>query len=174
MVTQKCQRSVMRKNRTGFVICLATFSVIWQSKLQGLIALSTMEAEYNALSEAMKFVLPLQTLIKRTSDAVGLDMGKLMTFKTTIWEDNQGTLTLAKLEPGRTTPRTKHYAVTIHWFRSYLKPNQIEVEKIHTDLQKADILTKLLRANKFEEIRYLLCGWQSPLLCSRGSTEIGI
>jgi hypothetical protein len=66
-----------------------------------------MEAEYNEPSEAMKFVLPLQTLIKTVSDAVGLDMGRLTTFKTTIWEDNQGTLTLAKLEPGRTTPEVK-------------------------------------------------------------------
>jgi hypothetical protein len=99
-------------------------------------------------------------LIITISDAVGLDMGKLTTFKMTVWENNdQGTLTLAKLEPDRTTPMSKHYAVRIHWFRSYLKPNQIEAETIHTDLQKADILTKSLRANKFEAIRYLLCGW---------------
>jgi len=33
-------------------------------------------------------------------------------------EDNVGALNLAKKEPGRTTPRSKFYAVKYHWFHS--------------------------------------------------------
>ncbi len=37
-------------SRTGYVICLANCPILWKSKLQTEIALSTMEAEYVALS----------------------------------------------------------------------------------------------------------------------------
>jgi hypothetical protein len=124
-----------------------------------MIALSTMESEYNALSDALKFVIPIQNLVNTVAKGVGLEPERLTTFKTTIWEDNMGVLTLANLEPGRCTPRSKHYAVKIHWFRSYLKPNRIKIMKIDSKVQKADILTKGLRPETFETIRKLLCGW---------------
>ena len=37
------------KSRTGFIICISNCPVIWTSKLQNEISLSTMESEYNAL-----------------------------------------------------------------------------------------------------------------------------
>jgi hypothetical protein len=147
------------KSWTGFAICISNCPVIWQSKLQHLIALSTMEAEYIALSTSMKEVLPLIRLFRAIGRTIGLDDNVLATFKTTVWEDNAGALTLAKLEPGRMTPRSKHYAIIYHWFREHLRPNRIEVEKIESALQKADILTKGLVYAKFLDIRKLLCGW---------------
>jgi hypothetical protein len=147
------------KSRTGFAICISNCPVIWSSKLQTDIAMSTMESEYNALSMAMKSVLPLQTLVRVVARGVGLSEERLTTFKTSVWEDNAGAQILASLEPGRMTPRSKHYAIKYHWFREHLKPNQVEVKKIHTHDQKADILTKGLRTAKFREIRFILCGW---------------
>jgi hypothetical protein len=147
------------KSCTGFVICLSNCPVIWTSKLQNEIALSTMEAEYNAISFAMRSVLPFQTLVKAVAKGIGLDEARTTTFKTSVWEDNAGALQLANMEPGRITPRSKHYAIKYHWFRSHLKPNQVEVKKIGTASQKADILTKGLTKDKFETIRKLLCGW---------------
>ena len=111
------------KSRTGFVICVANCPIIWSSKLQTDIATSTMEAEYNALSMAMKELIPLKRLVQTVSNSIGLGKETITTFKTTVWEDNVGALTLAKMEPGRTTPRSKFYAVKYHWFRSHLKPN---------------------------------------------------
>ena len=70
-----------------------------------------------------------------------------------------GGLTLANMEPGQMTPRSKFSVIKYHWFRSYLKPNKISVEKIATDSQCADILTKELTQVTFENIRKLLCGW---------------
>jgi hypothetical protein len=149
------------KSRTGFAICIANCPIIWSSKLQTMIALSTMESEYMALlSDALKFVIPIQNLVSTVAKGVGLDKERLTSFKTTIWEDNMGAITLAKLKPGRCTPRSKHYTVKMHWFRSYLKPNHIEIMKIDTKEQWADTLTKGLRSESFEQIRkLLLCGW---------------
>ena len=146
------------KSRTGFVICLANCPVVWMSKLQTEIALSTMEAEYIALSYAMRHVIPFQSTVKVISHSVGLPE-PVTNFRTTVWEDNAGALILASLEPGRVTPRSKHFAIKYHWFRSKLKPNSITISKIETKLQKADILTKGLTVSSFQSIRKLLCGW---------------
>jgi hypothetical protein len=118
-----------------------------------------MEAEYNALSYAMRSVLPFQRTVEAVAKAVGLGDDRVVNFKTTVWEDNAGALTLANMEPGRITPRSKHYAIKYHWFRSHLKPNRVEIKKIDTNSQKADILTKGLKAFTFQHIRKLLCGW---------------
>ncbi len=148
------------KSRTGFVICISGCPIVWVSKLQNEIALSTMEAEYNALSYAMRSVLPFKTTVLSVAKSIGLSEDRTTTFKTTVWEDNAGALTLANLEPGQITPRSKQYAITkYHWFRSHLKPSQVEVKKIDTHDQKADILTKGLITATFRSIRKLLCGW---------------
>jgi hypothetical protein len=147
------------KSRTGYVICISGCPVIWSSKLQTDIATSTMEAEYNGLSLSMRELLPFKRLFLAVSRGIGLGDDVTTTFKTTVWEDNNGALSLANMEPGRMTPRSKHYAVKYHWFRSHLAPNSVEVQKIDTTLQKADIFTKGLRKEKFWIIRKLLCGW---------------
>ncbi|MBE0451949.1 MAG: hypothetical protein IBX70_14070, partial [Clostridia bacterium] len=147
------------KSRTGFVISISGCPIVWTSRLQSDIAGSTMEAEYNALSMAMKDVIPIQTLFSTVGKGVGLSDDLATTFKTTVWEDNMGCLRLARMEPGQYTPRSKHYAVKYHWFRSKLHETRTTIQHITTDQQKADILTKGLRTTKFREIRKILCGW---------------
>jgi hypothetical protein len=83
------------KSRTGSVICMSDSPVVWTSKLQPDIALSTMESEYTALSTAMKDVIPIRTLFKTLGSSIGIDDTILTTSKTTVHEDNFGTLTLA-------------------------------------------------------------------------------
>jgi hypothetical protein len=125
------------------------------SKLQTDIATSTMESEYNAFSMSMREVLPLQNLTTTIVKALGLHGIGLTEFKatkrkddkflkTTMHEDIDGAMKLAKMEPGRMTPRSKHYCVKYHWFRTELKPNKIEIQRVDTKLQKADFLTKAL------------------------------
>ena len=49
---------------TGYVITYANFPIIWVRRIQTEIDLSTMEAEYIALSQAMRYVLPFVSLMK--------------------------------------------------------------------------------------------------------------
>ena len=72
-----------------------------------------------------------------------------------------GALTLANLEPGQHTIRSKFYDVRVHWFRQHLhSPNSnMSVQKIDTKLQLADLLTKVLPADTFEHLRKELMGW---------------
>jgi hypothetical protein len=118
-----------------------------------------MEAEYNALSMAMRNVLPFRNLAIEISKGVGMSGNAPTTFKTTVWEDNNEALKLATMEPGRTTPGSKAFGVRYHWFRSKLKPNEIEVKKIAGIDQRADFLTKALRTEALIKNRKLSCGW---------------
>ena len=76
-----------------------------------------MQAEYNALSMAMKDVLPLQELFRTAEGALGISKNHLTTFKTTAHEDNQEAEKLANLDPVRNSLRSKQYGVRTHWFR---------------------------------------------------------
>ena len=118
-----------------------------------------MESEYFALSSALRVVIPLLDLVKAICSALRYTKNRLLTFRATIHEDNQGALILANLEPGRHTPRSKHYALRLHWFRSWIKPKQIEIVFVSTKLQKADMMTKPLNPTAFKENQMLSMGW---------------
>ena len=51
-------------SHTGYAITYAECPVLWCSKLQIEIALSTTEAEYISLSQAMREILPFMALMK--------------------------------------------------------------------------------------------------------------
>ena len=146
------------KSRTGYVILLNQCPVIWSSHLQNTISVSTMMAEHCALSTAMREVIPLRELVRTVSRGCGISTECLTTFKTSVWEDNIGALTLANLDPGQNTPRSKFYDSKVHWFRSHLKPD-ITVKKVDTSLQIADTYTKPLVKEVFVRLRKLLMGW---------------
>jgi hypothetical protein len=156
---EDCNDPSCVKSRTGYVINIANCPVIWKSKLQSCIASSTMEAEYNALPMAMCDVLPLRNLMIEISKGVGMSGKTPTTFKTTVWEHNNGALKLATMEPVRTTLRSKAFGLRYHWFRSTLKPNEMEVKKVSGVDQRADFLTKALRTEAFISNRKLACGW---------------
>ena len=156
------------KSRTGFCIFLQGCPVVWQSKLQTDIATSTMESEYNAFSMSMRDVIPLLELTRTIAHSLGINGIGITKFQATkhrlkintkVHEDNDGAGKLAGMEPGRMTPRSKHYGIKYHWFRTHLKPNQIEIARVASKLQRADFLTKSLRTHVFEENRHLTMGW---------------
>ena len=118
-----------------------------------------MESEYTAMSMALRSAIPLLAVIESVTQGLHYHKRKLLTFKATVHEDNQGALILANLETGRCTPRSKFYALKLHWFRSWLKPEEIEVTFVPTLLQKADYLTKPLPPVPFQRNRALSMGW---------------
>ena len=102
------------RSRTWYIISIDGCPVLWSSKLQTETALSTMEAEYIALSTYLKKLIPLNCLVESVWNAVRLDINELITIKANLWEDNQGCTILANMEPPRMTPRSKHYAIEYH------------------------------------------------------------
>jgi hypothetical protein len=95
---------ICMKSRSGYITCLSDCPVVWCSKLQHEITTSTMEADYNALSIAMRELLPFKHLVETVAMIIRIDLDDPTTFKITVWEDNTGALTLANMEPGQITP----------------------------------------------------------------------
>jgi len=147
------------KSRTGYIIEVANCPVIWVSKMQSTIATSTMESEYTALSMALRAFIPLYEVSKVVMSGLHYKKQGEIKFKATVHEDNQGAIILANLEPGRTTIRSKFYALRLHWFRSWIQDRDIKIEFISTLNQKADFLTKSPTVAIFESNRSLSMGW---------------
>ena len=143
-------------SRTGYVIMYADCPILWVSRLQTEIALSTAEAEYIALSQSLRDVIPLITLLKEINTVFPVHV-KTPTFVCKVHEDNQSCITMATTS--KFSPRTKHIALKYHHFRSYVKNGTIQITYCRTTEQKADILTKPLSDDLFFKLRYMLCGW---------------
>ena len=143
-------------SRAGYVISYAGCPIYWVSKMESEIALSTTEAEYIALSMAMRDVLPFLNLMVEIKEF--LPVSELQPqFFCKVWEDNRSCIKVA--EAPKFTPRTKHIALKYHHFRQFVANKTAQIFPISTLEQVADIFTKPLPDTKFEYLRKKLCGW---------------
>jgi hypothetical protein len=131
---------------------------LWQSRLQTETALSTMEAEVNALAACMRELIPIIDMVKELTQSVGLQAGDI-NMNVSIHEDNSDALVLAETLPPQFTPRSKYYATKTVWFREEIHKHGIKLKKIETSEQLGDILTKGLTQATFEYLRAKIVGW---------------
>lgn len=134
-----------RRSISGYVFTVGGNTVSWKSGLQPVAALSTTEAEYIALTEAVKEAIWIKGLIS--------DMG-FEEQKASIWCDSQSAIYLSKNNVFH--ERTKHIALKYHFIRDVIDAGEVEVHKIHTSRNPADILTKSIPVKKFESALELL------------------
>ena len=145
------------KSRTGFIIMLGGCPILWKSQLQTEISLSTLEAEYSALSMSMRTLIPLRSLLLELIYGLNLPDQLKSSISCRVFEDNNGALTLATKQC--ITNRTKYFLVKWHFFWSHVREGTIEIHKIDTHSQRADYLTKGLNRDTFEHVRKLVQGW---------------
>jgi len=139
------------KSRTGYLITLGSFPILWKSQLQSEITLSTLEAEYSALSSALRVLIPVKnTLAELIINIQSTSSAPPLIICCRVFEDNNGALLLANKQ--QLTTRTKYFHVKWHFFWDKVTAGEITIEKIATDLQQADYLTKGLPRVPFERI----------------------
>ena len=112
------------KSRTEYIISVEGCYIMGKIQLQSTIALSTSEAEYGALSQAMKDVilfretwLEMIKIVDMVEPCKRCPFGSkedLLSFQTVIHEDNSAALSLAVNQ--KVTSRTKHWCVKFHFF----------------------------------------------------------
>ena len=100
-----------------YVVKFAGCPIVWSSKLQTTIALSTTEVEYMALSTAAREVIYLMNLTDELRKHGVTLIDQQPSIQCQVFEDNAGAIELAKLPKLR--PRTKHLAIQYHHFRSW-------------------------------------------------------
>ncbi|KAI3672607.1 hypothetical protein L6452_38702 [Arctium lappa] len=120
-----------RKSISGGCQFLGARLVSWQCKKQTTISTSTTEAEYIAAASYCSQVLWIQNQM--------LDYG--MTFlHTPIFIDNNSAISIVN-NPVKHS-KTKHIEIRYHFIRDCNEKKLIQVMKVHTSNQFADLFTK--------------------------------
>jgi hypothetical protein len=122
---------------SGFAFLLSGSLISWYSHTQPVVALSTSEAEYMAVTDAAKEVIWLKLLLSE----LGYPQGNVK-----ILEDNQATIKISKNPQDH--KRTKHIQVKYHYIRDQIKANEFHLEYVSTQDQLADIFTKGLSGSR--------------------------
>ena len=138
---------------------LAGCPLIWASKLQTKIALSTTECEYVSLSEALRNVIPIMHILEECVKHNLLDATFKLKIKCTAFEDNSGALVMTRSP--RMRPRTKHMNIKWHHFRCYTEgaDPRIQLQAIGTEDQLGDLFTKAMTKELFIKFRKANLGW---------------
>ena len=87
------------KSRSGYIIKFCECPLLWKSQLQPTIALSTSEAEYYSLSQSMRALIPIYSLLKHFFSIVVPPRRFVTLTRTipcTVLVDNTSALTLAR------------------------------------------------------------------------------
>jgi hypothetical protein len=127
-----------RRSTTCYLFSMAGGAISWVSKLQSVVALSTTEAEYMAATQACKEAIWLKRLLAE----LNVEQDEFV-----IHCDSQSALHLAKNPAFHS--RTKHIDVQYHFVRDVIEDGVVRLQKIHTDVNPADILTKPVTREKF-------------------------
>ena len=131
------------KSQTRYVFILNGGAVSWCSSKQSVVAGSTCEVEYIAASEAANEGVWMKEFIT--------DLGVIRNASgpMTLFCDNTGAIALAK-EP-RFHRKTRHIKRCFNSIRESVQNGDIEICKVHTDLNVADPLTKPLPRAKHDQ-----------------------
>jgi len=127
-----------RHSISGHVVSLAGMPIAWGSKKQSIVALSSTEAEYVAMTNALKDVLWLRNLIAEIRAPI--------TTPTPLHCDNQGAIALT--HNNKFHPRTKHIDIHYHFIREAVENDHVLLSYCPTDAMIADVLTKALPRSK--------------------------
>lgn len=136
-----------RKSTTGYVIRLFNNVIYWKSHKQSTVTKSSTFAEYVALSEAVTDVNFVRYMLRETFHTEVKEPVK-------IFEDNSGALAIAKY--GNFTKNSKHIEVQYHFVNENYEKGIINVIKVESENNIADILTKSLSKTKFIKCREML------------------
>src|SRR5687768_12879362 len=79
------------KSRSGYVVTYAACPIMWASKLQSEVVLSTAEAKYKAILLALCDVTYLMQLAKEIMEMTGMEnKNNIPMFHCTLFKDNLG------------------------------------------------------------------------------------
>ncbi|KAM9913599.1 hypothetical protein OXX69_001437 [Metschnikowia pulcherrima] len=126
---------------TGSIIMFGNSPVCWKSKLQTMVALSTVNAELVALCHMTSETLWMSNLLKE----LGLDS------KCKVLCDNQGAIKTVK--NGSVLDGTKHIRVKAHFIKEQLDQGLFNLDYVNTSDNVADIFTKALPYPSFSQLR---------------------
>ena len=134
-----------RRSVNGIVFTAGGNTISWRSQLQKVVALSSTEAEYISMSEAIREGVWLKGL----AEELGFGQETV-----DIFCDSQSAIALSKNAVFH--ERSKHVATKYHYGRDLIKKGVVHVLKIATANNPADVFTKVLPVYKVKEALKML------------------
>ncbi|GKB42972.1 ribonuclease H-like domain, reverse transcriptase, RNA-dependent DNA polymerase [Tanacetum coccineum] len=134
------------KGTTGIIFYYGESPISWSTQKQATVALSSCESEFIAATAAATQALWLKRLLSKLTHS--------QEEKVTIQVDNKSAIALMKNPVFH--GRSKHIDTKYHFIRECVEKEDIQVEFINGEYQKADILTKALPKIKFLTMRQLI------------------
>ena len=126
--------SERRKSVSGYIILCGGGPISWSSKQQGIVALSTCEAEYISCTHCAREIIWLRSLFK--------ELGFPQPEATLLYCDNLGTVSCTH-DP-HSHSRMKHIDIRAHFIRDCVNNRVIDVHHIAGAENPSDLLTKTL------------------------------
>ena len=117
---------------TGFIIYLLGVPICWRSKGQKSVTLSSSEAEYIAISEAVKEIRFIYYLL----DSIGIKVELPIVVRC----DNVGAIFMA--ENSSSGVRTRHIDTRYHFIREHIEDGFIKIVFVRSCENVGDIFTK--------------------------------
>ncbi|SOV02937.1 uncharacterized protein UDID_18084 [Ustilago sp. UG-2017a] len=145
-----------RRSTSGAITYVYGCPVSWKSHVQKCVALSAVEAELVAASEAAREALFFSYLLR--------DLG-VFGVKPTLCTDSQGCIQVSK-DPAKHW-KLKHIDTRYYFVRDHVQDGDISIEFVGTANNVADILTKPLKGLNTTRISRMI-GLDMPL---RGGVE---
>jgi hypothetical protein len=131
-----------RKSSYGYVVCINGNAVSWKSRTTPTVATSTTHAEYVALAELLKEELHVMYLLESMEFPVEKPM--------LIYTDSNSAMGVAKFQ--RVNGRTKHIDVRYHFARENVLSKCVELRRVSTVDNVADMFTKNLPAQTLSSL----------------------
>ncbi|WJX39555.1 DNA helicase [Trifolium repens] len=135
-----------RKSTAGYLFMIGNAPISWCSKKQGIVALSSCEAEYVAASFAACQANWIEMLL---SELKAVEVTKMK-----VLVDNKSAIDLANNPVSH--GRSKHIERRFHFLRDQVNKEKLELEYCNTEIQLADILTKPMAKARFDALKKLI------------------
>lgn len=135
-----------RKSTSGYVFKIGHGAVLWSSKKQPVVTLSTTEAEYIASAFCACQCIWLKRILG--------EIGVAETEATVIQCDNSSAIKLS--ENPVFHGKSKHIDVRFHFLRNLVDAGTVSLSYCSSQEQIADLMAKPLKLEQFEKLRSML------------------
>lgn len=157
-----CGDQMDRKSTSGYFFRFLGAPISWCSKKQGVVDLSSSEAEYIAAAQAACQILWLESLLE--------EMKIKHAKPVQLQVDNKSSISLARNPIA--LGRSKHIETKFYFLRDQVTIGRIEVVYYNTEMQVADVLTKALKFDRFRMLRELLGVVSLEVFELKGSVKV--
>lgn len=139
------ENKVDRKSHSGYFCSMNGGAISWTCRKQSIVALSSAEAEYVALTETCKELMWIRRVAK--------DFGENPPKTINIFTDSQSAM--AMINNRKFSNRTKHIDTKFHFVQDQVANGEMKLTYHPTETNIADMMTKPLGSVKIKMLRSL-------------------